>query len=372
MKKNKNYIYLDHNATRVVRPEVCAAMASCYERPYNASAIHSLGREAKSFLGEMRTLVSHHIDCKADSVFFTSGGTESNNIVLQSARWEQILCSSTEHDSVYKGPINQVLPVLSSGLLDLDALHESLKNGDHKKTLISIHWANNETGVIQPIQQIAEIVHHYGAWIHVDGVQILGKIPFSFQVSGIDFLSLSAHKMGGPQGVGALIVKKENTLSPLFFGGGQERSLRAGTENVAGIVGFGQAVRQIDFSVFSHLRRQHEGLEEELLEFSEKHKRPLFIIGKGTERLPNTTCFSMPGVSNQSQLIYFDLEGVGVSIGSACSSSTVKPSRVLTNMGLPNEIVGSAVRISSGWNTTESDFLRFKKVWKALFLKHSE
>lgn len=369
MKTKKDYVYLDHNATSFLRSEVCAVMVAAANKPYNASAIHSLGREAKFLLSEVRVLISQHIDCHADHIFFTSGGTESNNIVLQSSQWERVLCSSTEHDSVYKGPITHTLPVLPSGLLDLEALHGFLKKGDPQKTLISVHWANNETGVIQPIQQIAEIVHHYGASIHVDGVQILGKIPFSFYQTDIDFLSLSAHKMGGPQGVGALIVKQEKSLSPLFFGGGQERSLRGGTENMAGIIGFGEAVRQIDFSIFEALQKHHQKLEKELLMFSQDHGKPLFIVGKETSRLPNTTCLSMPGVSNQSQLIYFDLEGIGVSIGSACSSRTVKPSRVLINMGFSEEIIGSSIRVSSGWNTTESDFAKFKKAWKDLFLK---
>jgi cysteine desulfurase len=203
----------------------------------------------------------------------------------------------------------------------------------------------------------------------VDGVQVLGKIPFSFRKTEIDFLSLSAHKMGGPQGAGALIAKEE-LLVPLFFGGGQERSLRAGTENIAAIVGFGEAICQIDLGIFEKLEAQHRDLEKELLEFSQGHGRPLSIIGKNAPRLPNTTCLTMPEVPNQSQLIYFDLKGIGVSIGSACSSRTVKPSRILRNMNLSEDIVRSAIRISSGWNTRESDFLEFKEAWKFLFLKH--
>ena len=254
----------------------------------------------------------------------------------------------------------------------MNALHDVLKSCGSKKTLVSVHWANNETGVLQPIKQISEIVHRYGAWMHADGVQILGKIPFSFRDSGLDFLSLSAHKMGGPQGVGALVVRRGVNLSSLFFGGGQERRLRAGTENVGGILGFGQAARCASFQVFENLRKQHEKLETELIQFSVAHGRPLCLIGKEVERLPNTTCLTMPGISNQSQLIYFDLKKIGVSIGSACSSTTVKPSRVLKNMGFQEDVVRSAIRVSSGWNTQETDFENFKEAWKALFLKHHD
>lgn len=364
----KTYVYLDHNATSVIRPLVVAAMQEIYERPYNASSVHLLGRDAKSFLSCARSILAEHIDCEAESIFFTSGGTESNNMVLRSG-WERLFCSSTEHDSIYQVPLTNAVPVLSSGVLDLDALENFLKENNHKKTLVSVHWANNETGVIQPVQKIAEIVHRYGASLHVDGVQVLGKMSLSFKESGIDFLSLSAHKMGGPQGVGALIMKKGLMLSPLFVGGGQEKFLRPGTENIAGIVGFGEAIRHVDFTIFDRLRQQHQAMEKEFLELSHKHGKPVLIVGHQEDRLPNTTCFSTPAISNQSQLIYFDLKGIGVSIGSACSSRTVKPSRVLKNMGFSEEVVHSSIRVSSGWNTTESDFLKFKETWKELFLK---
>lgn len=370
MAPTTRYVYLDHNATSPIRPEVVAVMQQIYEKPYNASSIHALGREAKAFLSRARSILAEHMACEEENIFFTSGGTESNNIVLRSG-WEQIFCSSTEHDSIYQGPLTKSVPVLSSGILDLEALENFLKESPSKKTLVSVHWANNETGVIQPIQKIIEIVRRYGAFLHVDGVQVLGKMSFSFHESDIDFLSLSAHKMGGPQGVGALVIKKGLTLAPLFVGGGQEKFLRAGTENIAGIVGFGEAVRHLDFTAFDLLRKQHHLLEQELLAFSKKHDKPILVIGSTENRLPNTTCFSTPGLSNQSQLIYFDLKGIGVSIGSACSSRTVKPSRVLKNMGFSEEVIHSSIRVSSGWNTTESDFSKFKEAWKELFLKNS-
>lgn len=368
MKTKENYIYLDHNATGVIKPRVVEVMLKAYEKPYNASSMHLLGREAKSLLSQARSFLAEFIDCDSDGIIFTSGGTESNNIVLHSS-WEQVFCSSTEHDSVYQSPLTKTVPVLSSGVLDLETLDTMLKEKTPKKTLVSVHWANNETGVIQPIQDIVEIVHRHGAFLHVDGVQAFGKIPFSFDCSGIDFLSLSSHKIGGPQGIGAIVFKKRSTLSPLFFGGGQEFFLRPGTENIAAIVGFSEAVRLIDFSVFETLRTHHQRMEKELLDFSRAHDNPIFIIGDTVDRLTNTTCFSTPLLSNQSQLIYFDLKGIGVSIGSACSSRTVKPSRVLKNMGFSEEVIRSSIRVSSGWNTTEADFLKFKEAWKELFLK---
>ncbi|MDC0348915.1 cysteine desulfurase [Alphaproteobacteria bacterium] len=364
----KDPLYLDHNATSILRPEAFARMAEVFGAPYNASSTHSMGRAAKELLSEARRILSDTITCAQEDVIFTSGGTESNNLVLN-ASWDQVFCSATEHDSLYKSDRSEKIPVLKSGILDLDALDKKLGGKKEGKTLVSVHWANNETGIIQPIEEIVKIAHRYGAFVHSDGVQALGKIPLSFQGSGLDFLSLSAHKMGGPQGVGALIRKKEHTLNPLFLGGGQERSLRPGTENIAAIVGFGEALKYIDLGVFKNLEKCHRALELDLALFSKQHGRETFIVGKEEKRVANTTCFTMPETSNQSQLIYFDLEGVNVSIGSACSSRSVKPSHVLKNMGLSEEVIGSAIRISSGWTTTESDFVRFKKDWMALFLK---
>jgi cysteine desulfurase len=364
----KDLLYLDHNATSILRPEVFARMAEIFGSPYNASSTHSMGRAAKELLSEARTTLSDTIHCTPEEVTFTSGGTESNNLVLNSS-WDQIFCSATEHDSIYKNDRSEKIPVLKSGVLDLDALEKKLGSKKEGKTLVSVHWANNETGVIQPIEDIVKIAHHYGAFVHSDGVQALGKVPLSFQDSGLDFLSLSAHKMGGPQGVGAIIGKKENALSPLFLGGGQEKSRRPGTENMAAIVGFGESLKYIDLDVFKNLEKHHRDLESELIQFSKQHGRESSVVGKEARRVPNTTCFTMSETSNQSQLIYFDLEGVNVSIGSACSSRSVKLSHVLKNMRLSEEIVGSAIRISSGWNTTESDFVRFKKGWVTLFLK---
>lgn len=366
----KDYVYLDHNATSVIRPQVVAKMMDCYGASYNPSSIHEGGRKARSMIDDSRSIIAQHIDCEKECVFFTSGGTESNNIVLQGGGWDRVFCSTTEHDSVYRGPVTDYIPVLSSGLLNLDCLEQLLKSTEGKKTLVSVHWANNETGIIQPIAEIGRLVHLYGAFLHVDGVQALGKIPVSFSKNQIDFLSLSAHKIGGPQGTGALVVKPDKILSPLFFGGGQEKFLRPGTENVAGILGFAEAIKHLDFSFFCHLRSLHDRLEDELCVLGEQHNRVPIIVGKGQDRLPNTTCLSMPGVSNQSQLIYFDLKKIGVSIGSACASATVKPSHVLQNMGFGQDVIGSSVRISSGWTTTENDLEKFKDAWKEMFLKH--
>ncbi len=357
-----SYIYLDHNASSPLCPQAKEKMLEALEVGANPSSVHKLGRLAHEKIDLARRTLASFVDSHSDDIIFTSGGTESNNMALQSPLWETVLISATEHESVYKAlPNPQIISVLKNGLLDLGALERALQKVlNPEKTLLSIHWANNETGVIQPIEEIARLAQAYKVKLHVDAVQVLGKIPFSFKESGIHMLSLSAHKVGGPQGVGALVVNKTLSLTPLLKGGGQEKFRRAGTENVAGIVGFGEALTHVNFGLQDKLKTWHSRLEKTL------KKQGGEIFGETAPRLSNTTCVSMPSVPNHTQLINFDLAGIAVSAGAACSSGKITASRVIQQMGYSKEEAETSIRISSGWNTREEDLILCEQSWKAI------
>lgn len=360
------FTYLDYNATAPIRPEVLSCMAAWEGVPLNPSSPHALGKQAKSLIHHARQDVLSSAGGEGADLYFTSGGTESNGLVLNGP-WDHIFCSATEHASTYQHPRATKVPVLSSGILDLDALKACLEKTSGQRVLVSVHAANNETGIVQPLEEIVKIAHHYGALVHSDGVQLFGKMPLSFEKTQLDFLSLSSHKVGGPQGVGALVCRKGLALTPLFVGGGQEGKTRPGTENVRAIIGFGEAVKHFDFP---HMRKTEEtlrGLEARLEDFFSARQIPFFVIGKNEKRLPQTSNLGVSGASNQSQLIYLDLKDVGVSIGSACSSGTVKASHVLTNMAVPEEMRKASLRISAGWRTKEEDFLLFYRVWTSFW-----
>jgi cysteine desulfurase len=359
---SESYIYLDHNASSPVRPQVVEKMLEILGMKGNPSSVHRVGRYAHEKIDLARRTLASFIEAHPDDIIFTSGGTESNNMALQSPLWETIFMSATEHESVYKAVSNpQIIPVLKSGLLDLEVLDRCLSQVlNPEKTLLSIHWANNETGVIQPLEEILTIARKHKVKVHVDAVQVLGKIPFSFKKSGVDMMSFSAHKIGGPQGTGALVVQKNITVHPLLKGGGQEKFRRAGTENVAGIVGFGEALNHVDFGFQDSLKTWHSQMERVLKSQGGE------IFGETSPRLSNTTCVSMMGVPSATQLIAFDLAGIAVSAGAACSSGKITASRILQQMGYSKETAETAIRISSGWNTREEDLLLFQKNWKSI------
>jgi cysteine desulfurase len=256
------------------------------------------------------------------------------------------------------------IPVTSAGLVDLDALRIALGNG--APALVSVMAANNETGVIQPVAEVAEIVHAAGGLLHVDAIQVFGKIPFNISAMGIDLATLSAHKIGGPKGVGALVVAEGGLagLEPLLRGGGQERGRRAGTENVAGIAGFGAATRAA-MSSLEQDRSRVEALRDRL-ESGLRELKGVVVFACEVPRLPNTTLFTAPGVKAETAVIAFDLEGVAVSSGSACSSGKVQPSHVLQAMGVGPEAAQGAVRLSLGWSTSETDIDRCLQAWRKL------
>jgi cysteine desulfurase len=305
-------------------------------------------------------------------VVFTSGGTEANMLALSpTARHGWLLVSAIEHPSVRGGgrfPADRVgeIPVTASGQVDLLALERQLADAEragHGSVLVSIMLANNESGVIQPIEQAAEIIHAAGGVLHVDAIQGAGRTPCNMEQLGADLLSLSAHKLGGPKGVGALVGgSSASDLQPLITGGGQERGLRAGTENVAGIAGFGAAAEAAFEGLeaeWARVERLRDRLEAGLHQASPD----TIVFGAGRNRLPNTTLFAFPGVKAETAVIALDLEGVAVSSGAACSSGKVQPSHVLAAMGVPTELARGAVRVSLGGETTESEVEYFLTAW---------
>jgi cysteine desulfurase len=370
--------YFDWNATAPLRPQAAEASRGALSVPGNPSSVHAEGRAARRLVEEAREEVAALVAARPGDVFFTSSGTEANMLaltpVIQTAGErrprEKLLISAIEHASVRTGgrfPRDAVadIAVDADGRVDLAALADALAGT--ARPLVSIMLANNETGVVQPIAQAATIVHAAGGLLHVDAVQAAGRIACDINALGADLLTLSAHKIGGPKGVGALIRAREDIHfpDPLIRGGGQERGLRAGTENVAGIAAFGAAaaaLRRQGAAEADHMRALRDKLETGL-----KAVAPgVAIFGAAVERLPNTTLFAVEGMKAETAVISFDLEGIAVSSGAACSSGKVQPSHVLAAMGVSPALTRGAVRLSLGWTTTETDIERCLGAWRKL------
>jgi cysteine desulfurase len=355
-------IYLDHNATSPLRPSAKAAMLAALEKTGNASSIHAEGRITRAVIDEARENLALALGALPQMVIFTSGGTEANNLAIKGAPVERCIISAIEHPSVIEAarslptPI-EWLPVDACGVVQLDQL-DALLERSTLPTLISVMLVNNETGVIQPIRQIVELARHYNAIVHTDAVQALGKMPLNFGVLGCDLMTISAHKIGGPLGAGALIVRDRLDLRKQMQGGGQELRRRAGTENAPAIAGFAAAVGDglIDMA---HLRGMLESGLESL-------SADIQMFGRNADRVGNTSCFALAGLSAQTALIHLDLEGVAVSSGSACSSGKVARSHVLDAMGVAPEIAGAAIRVSLGWNSTIQEIEKFIGVWRRI------
>jgi cysteine desulfurase len=357
--------YLDYNATAPVKPEVVGAMCAALERTGNPSSVHACGREARRALEHARAAVAAMVGAAPDQVVFTSGGTEANNQVLRGARGP-VATSSVEHDSVLAAvPDAERAAVDAEGRIDLARLERQLARIN--PALVSVMLANNETGVIQPVREVVELARRRGAQVHCDAVQAGGKLALDVSAIGADFLTLSAHKLGGPQGVGAVVLGVGVEPAALLRGGGQERRWRPGTENLAGIVGFARAC---ELAMADREWRQRTGALRDELEARIKAIAPAArVFGGGAERLPNTSCLAMPGVGNQTQLIEFDLAGIAVSTGSACSSGKVGPSHVLAAMGADPAEAGTAIRVSFGWASTARDVERFAVAWSRLYAR---
>ncbi|HET7490474.1 MAG TPA: cysteine desulfurase family protein [Bradyrhizobium sp.] len=368
-------IYLDWNATTPLRPEARQAMAEALELCGNPSSVHEEGRRARRLVEEARSTIAGGLGVAPRNVVFTSGGTEANALALRPglrrgalAPVQRLVISAIEHASVLAGgafPADkiQTAPVTAAGLIDLPRLRELLENGP--PALVALMLANNETGAVQPVAEAAEIVHRTGSLLHVDAIQAFGKMSFNINTLKADLVALSAHKIGGPKGVGALVLADGvSGLEPLLRGGGQELSRRAGTENVAGIAGFGAAAKAALSSLETDAVRL-QGLRNRL-ESGLRRTPGTIFFADGAPRLPNTTLFTVPGLRAETAVIGFDLAGVAVSSGSACSSGKVQPSHVLQAMGFGPEIAQGAVRLSLGWSTRDADVDRCLEAWRML------
>lgn len=357
-------VYLDYNAGAPVRPEVARAMAEALTDAGNPASVHRFGRAARRRLEDAREAVAALAGARPPQVVFTSGGTEANNMALRGHGARRVLVSAVEHDSVLKAvPKAERLPVDAQGRVSLAAL-ESRLAADPRPALVSVMLANNETGVRQPVADIAACAHRHGARVHCDAVQAAGKIPLDPAALGVDLMTLSAHKLGGPQGVGALLVLDDAPVEAYLHGGGQERGFRAGTENLAGIVGFGAAAAAAADEVgrWADIAAWRDRLERDAV----AQVPGAVVHGAGAERLPNTSCLGRPGVSAEVQLMALDMAGVAVSSGAACSSGKVQPSHVLAAMGVAPEAAGEAIRVSFGWASRAADLDRFLAAWTRL------
>ena len=333
----------------------------------NASSVHGEGRAARNLVEAAREELARSFGVPPRAVVFTSGGTEANALALRGSGSERFIVSAVEHASVQVAaeqsgrPVDR-LPVDGHGIVDLAALARSLAAGP-KATLVSLMLANNETGAIQPVAAAAELAHAHGAIIHCDAAQAVGRMPVDWHGLGADLMTLSAHKFGGPQGVGALLVRPGMSLSPLIVGGGQEFHLRGGTENVAAICGMAAAFRAALGDDAGAVAVARNGFEARLRAVSPAIR----IFAEEVRRLPNTSCFAHDGIMAETAVMALDLLGVAVSSGSACSSGKVGRSHVLEAMGVPADLARrGALRVSLGWNTTEGDLTQLIEAWREL------
>ncbi len=355
-------IYMDWNATTPLRASALAAMTSALQEVGNPSSVHAFGRRARAWLDHARNSVAKLVGGRAPLVTFTSGGTEANNLALHARQGRPLIVSAIEHESVLR-PARlagaQVARVSRNGEVDVAHLSFLLDKAE-RPAFVSVMLANNETGVIQPVAEIARIAKQKGALIHCDAVQGAGRIGIDIEELGVDYLTISAHKIGGPQGVGALILGADLPLEPLVQGGGQERNRRGGTENVAGIAGFGAAAEEaVTLADMARIAMMRDRLEEKLAAIG----LPLTIFGRAAGRLPNTSCFASGTKTAETLVMAMDLAGIAVSAGSACSSGKVRPSHVISAMGFDAATAGSAIRVSLGAQNSEAEIDQFIAAW---------
>jgi cysteine desulfurase len=369
--------YLDYNATAPLRPEAREAALSATTTTGNPSSIHTEGRLARRIVEDARADVARLAGVGSRCVTFVSGGTEAANSALNPCfgagmagrPLERLIVSGGEHLCVLSGhrfPASavEVAPLAADGRIDLDWLDAAVRRSG--RVLLALQGANNETGVIQPVAQSAALVHAAGGFVFCDAVQLAGRADCDIAALGADALALSAHKMGGPKGVGAIVAARPGFSlgEPLIRGGGQERGARGGTENVAAIAGFGAAARSC-FADWSAEAERLLTLRERLARGVRDVSPHAVIFGETAPRLPNTLCFAAPGVEAATLMIALDLAGVAVSSGSACSSGKVAPSHVLAAMGAAPELTRGAIRLSLGWASEEDDVRRFAAAFAA-------
>lgn len=363
--------YLDWNATAPLRPEAREAMIAALDATGNPSSVHAEGRQARSLIEAARDQVAALVGADARDVYFTSGASEANNWVLRSG-FDTVLRAGSEHDSVLSaaeisGARVVALPVARNGVVAVEAIADATLGGAAPlgRALVALQFANNETGVIQPVAEVVEFAQGHGLHVLCDAVQAAGRTHLDVRALGADYVTLSAHKLGGPKGIGALVAQPGSPLSPLILGGGQERRQRAGTENVAAIAGFGAAAVAAGHELAASAIRVEAlraWLETELRAVTPR----MIIVGAGAPRLPNTTCVALPGRLAEVLVAGLDLAGVAVSAGAACSSGKVGRSRVLEAMGCDGPVAAGAIRVSLGPATTEEDIAAFLVAWHAM------
>jgi cysteine desulfurase len=369
-------VYLDHAASTPMYPEAVAAMTAQLTHLGNPSSLHASGRSARRVVEESRERIARALRCRPGEVVFTSGGTESDNLALkglfwarrdQDARRTRVLATSVEHHAVldplhwlaeHEGADVELLPVDRLGRVDLDALRTILERDPASVALVSVMWANNEVGTVQPVEEVVALAHAHDIPVHTDAVQAIGQLPVDVAASGVDALTLTAHKLGGPYGVGALVVRRDLDVTPQLHGGGQERDIRSGTIDTPGIVGFATAVelaveRQVD-----HATRL-AGLRDELVRRVQERVADAALNGDpdtGLEhRLPGNAHLTFPGCEGDSLLMLLDARGIACSTGSACSAGVPQPSHVLLAMGRDEEQARSSLRLSLGHTSTQAD-----------------
>jgi cysteine desulfurase len=357
--------YFDWNASAPLRPEAREAMAAAMDVTGNPSSVHAEGRRARELVETAREQVAALVGASPAEVVFTSGATEANAWALSG--WDTIFLSGIEHDSV-RAPAK----VSSARIIDIPAGADGRARIGARvvdrqglgRGLVTLQMANNETGVVQPVAEAASFARERGLSAHTDATQAAGRVPIDFAALGVDLLSLSSHKLGGPKGVGALVVRDGVTMAPLIVGGGQERRRRAGTENVAAIAGFGAAASAAlgDLKHVNDLEARRDAIEREVTELTPE----CLVIGQSSPRLANTLCIAWPGKSAETLVIKLDLAGVAVSAGAACSSGKVGSSHVLEAMGLPADVAKSAIRVSLGLTTSDRDIERLLAAWRAV------
>jgi cysteine desulfurase len=360
--------YLDHNASSPLRPAARAAMLAALDATGNPSSVHAEGRRARAIIDKAREQVAALVGAKPSEVVFTSGAAEANNCVM-AAGWKTICVSGIEHESVLaparaSGAKVIALPARPDGVVDLQCVAKQLAQAAYggARALLSVMLANNETGVIEPVAEAAALAREHGLSLHVDAVQGPGRLPVNFAELGADTLVISAHKLGGPRGVGALIVRDGVNVPALIKGGGQERRRRGGTEDVAGIAGFGAAAVEVAREVDAVVRMQ--ALRDKLEAGVMAATPNAVFVGRDAPRIANTSCIAVPGKSAETLVIRLDLEGVAISAGAACSSGKVGANSVLEAMGLGADIARSAVRVSLGPQTGEDEIAAFLAAWE--------
>ncbi|NES92716.1 cysteine desulfurase family protein [Okeania sp. SIO2B9] len=345
-------VYLDHNATTPLRPEARAAMMDAMDVVGNPSSVHAEGRAAKGLVERARAQVASLVGCSVNQVVFTSGATEAAAFACHG---KSLACADIEHDAVHAHQVDPLDVDNVGGVCSSEALGQ----------ILAVQAANSETGIIQDLSGRGEIAHQKNAFLLVDAVQALGKIAFSARDENADYTLVSAHKLGGPKGIGALCLRQGLELTAMIEGGGQEMGRRSGTENVIGIAGFGAAAEAAKLDVEGGAWDRVEKLRNILENAIEASEKETIFVGKGVPRLPNTSCMLTPGWKGETQVMQMDLAGFAISAGSACSSGKVKSSRVLQAMGYSPDDAACAIRVSLGLQTTEDEVLRFAETWHA-------